>query len=438
MNISIFGLGYVGAVSLACLARDGHKVIGVDIDPSKIELIREGRSPVIEKGLPALMMEVVRSGRVQVTDDARFAVHNSDISFLCVGTPSHPNGSQDLTALERLSAQLGTAIRSKGAYHVFVVRSTVVPGTVEETLTPLLERHSGKRCREDFDICFQPEFLREGSSIRDFDNPPFTVVGGESERSVAMVREVFKHLRGEFKVCPIRTAEMLKYACNVFHALKITFANEIGRVCQAVGIDSHAVMDLVCQDTQLNISKAYLRPGFAYGGSCLPKDLRALCHLAGRRDVTVPVLSAIARSNEIHVNHAIDLVLRTGRQAIGMIGLSFKNGTDDLRESALVDMAERFIGKGLTLKIYDPAVSLSRLVGANRRYIEESIPHIASLMVDQLETLIDASEVLIVGLRTEEVLSGLRARCRPDHIVLDLVDVAPRDNLKGTYRGICW
>ena len=438
MNISIFGLGYVGAVSLACLVRDGHTVIGVDVDVSKLEMIRHGQGPVIEAGLQSLMMEVVQSGRAQVTDDATFAVHNSQISFVCVGTPARPNGSQDLTALERLSAQLGIALRSKTSYHVFVVRSTVVPGTVEETLRPLIERHSGKRCGEDFDICFQPEFLREGTSIRDFDNPPLTVVGADSERPVAMVREVFGHLRGEFRVCPIRTAEMLKYACNVFHALKITFANEIGRVCQAVGIDSHTVMDLVCQDTQLNISRAYLRPGFAYGGSCLPKDLQALCYLASRSDVTIPVLSAIARSNEIHVNHAVDLVLGTGRQSIGMIGLSFKSGTDDLRESPLVVMAERFIGKGLGLTIYDPTVSVSRLVGANRRYIEESIPHIGSLMVDELGTLIDASEVLIVGLHSESVLAELRARCRPDQFLFDLVNLGPRGDIKGMYRGICW
>jgi GDP-mannose 6-dehydrogenase len=438
MNLSVFGLGYVGAVSLACLARDGHRVIGVDIDASKLDLIRQGLTPIIEAGMRELMREVGRSGRVEVTADAAFAVHHSDLSFLCVGTPSRPNGSQDLTALERLCAQLGAALATKAGYHVFVVRSTVIPGTVEETLLPLLEAHSGKRAGDDFGLCFQPEFLREGSSIRDYDDPPFTVVGGDSERSVALVRQVFGHLPCPFKVCGIRTAEMLKYACNAFHALKITFANEIGRVCQALAIDAHEVMALVGDDTRLNISTAYLKPGFAYGGSCLPKDLRALRHVAGRRDVVIPMLSAIAPSNAIHIDHAIELVLGSGGKSVGLLGLSFKSGTDDLRESPLVVMAERFIGKGLKLRIYDPEVSVSRLVGANRRYIEESIPHIASLMSDDPGAVIDASQAIVVGLRTPIVLRALQTRGRPDHFILDLVNLPERERLAGTYRGICW
>ncbi len=438
MKISVFGLGYVGAVTLACLARDGHHVIGVDIDVSKLDLIRQGKTPIIEDGMQELMAEVTRSGRVQATDDATFAVHNSEISFLCVGTPSRSNGSQDLGALERLCVELGTALRSKAGYHVFVVRSTVIPGTLEEKIQPLIERHSGKTCGEEFGMCFQPEFLREGSSIRDFDNPPYTIVGGDSDRSVSMVREVFGHLQCHFRVCSIRSAEMLKYACNAFHALKITFANEIGRVCQALGIDPHEVMDLLCQDTRLNISKAYLKPGFAYGGSCLPKDLRALCHLANRHDVAIPVLSAVGRSNEIHIDHAIGLVLATGNKSVAMFGLSFKSGTDDLRESPLVALAERFIGKGLRLKIYDPDVSISRLVGANRRFIEETIPHIGSLMSDQPETIIDESDLVIVALRTDPVLRALQARSRPDHFILDLVQLPEKERLKGTYHGVCW
>ena len=438
MNISIFGLGYVGAVALACLARDGHKVIGVDVDAAKLELIRQGRSPIIEEGMPELIAEIVRSGRVHVTDDVVFAVNNSDLSFVCVGTPSRSNGSQDLTAVERLSTQLGTALRSRAGYHVFVIRSTVVPGTLEDIVIPIIERHSEKKCGQGFGICFQPEFLREGSSISDFDRPPFAVVGADSERSLAMVREVFGRSPAEFHVCTIRTAEMLKYTCNMFHALKITFANEVGRICQALQIDSHEVMDLVGRDTQLNISTAYLKPGFAYGGSCLPKDLRAMRHLAGRLDVVTPLLSAIGESNQIHLEHAIDVALSGGRNAVGMLGLSFKAGTDDLRESPLVAMAERFIGKGLRLKIYDPAVSVSRLVGANRRYIAETIPHIGSLMSDDLGSLIDDSQVLVVGLRTDAVVRELHARCRPDHFILDLIRLADSAKLKGTYRGVCW
>jgi GDP-mannose 6-dehydrogenase len=438
MNLSVFGLGYVGAVSLACLARDGHHVIGVDIDPTKLELIRQGRTPIIEEGMSALMAEVVQGGHVQVTDDVESAVRNSEISFVCVGTPSGSNGSQDLRALERLSRQLGTALKTASSYHVVVVRSTVIPGTVEERVAPILEEASGKKVGEQFGLCFQPEFLREGSSIHDYDNPPFTVVGGDSERSIAAVRAVFGHLSCQFKACSIRTAEMLKYACNAFHALKITFANEMGRICQGADVDSHAVLDLMCEDMQLNISRAYLRPGFAFGGSCLPKDLRALCHLANRLDVPIPMLSSVNRSNELHIDHGVNAVLQTGRRTVGMLGLSFKGGTDDLRESPLVVMAERFIGKGLTLTIYDPTVSVSRLVGANRRYVEDSIPHIGSLMRDDLSRLIEESEVLVIGLRNPTVLQALEEGCRPDHFVLDLVNIPNRGRVKGTFRGVCW
>jgi len=438
MNISVFGLGYVGAVSLACLARDGHHVVGVDIDPAKLEMIRKGRSPIVEEGIAELIERVVAEGRVRVTDDAGFAVSHSDLSFVCVGTPPRPNGSQDLRALERLAASLGQAIGAKAGFHVVVIRSTVVPGTVDAAITPLLEKHSGKRAGRDFGVCFQPEFLREGSSIRDYDNPPLTVVGTASEPAAEQLREVFGHLPCEFRVCEVRTAEMLKYACNAFHAVKITFANEIGRVSQALGVDPHAVMDLVGQDTRLNISRAYLRPGFAYGGSCLPKDLAALRHVAAQRDVAIPMLGSVSDSNDVHLEHAISTVLEAGRKSVGMIGLSFKSGTDDLRESPLVVMAERFIGKGLRLRIYDPDVQLSRLMGANRRYIEESIPHIGSLMTDDLDGLIDDAQFLVVGLATDVVRAALRARMRPEHELLDLVNLPDRQALPGTYRGVCW
>ena len=438
MNLSIFGLGYVGAVSLACLARDGHHVVGVDVDPAKLDHIRHGRSPIVEAGMQDLMRDVVASGRVLVTDDPLFAIQQSDLSFVCVGTPSLSNGRQDLRALERLSIQLGNALAAKRGYHVVVIRSTVLPGTVDELVAPILETHSGKVRGRDFDLCFQPEFLREGSSIHDYDHPPYTVVGADSERAAAVLRELFGHLPGRLHVCSIRTAEMLKYACNAFHALKITFANEIGRVCQALNIESHDVMNLVCQDTQLNISPAYLRPGFAYGGSCLPKDLRALRHVASRRDVFVPMLDHIEQSNQTHIDHAIEMVLSTGLRSVGMIGLSFKSGTDDLRESPLVVMAERFIGKGLRLAIHDPEVSIARLVGTNRRYIEESIPHISSLMCEDVGRLVDESQVLVVALRSDTVLEALQSRTRPDQFVLDLANLPCRDRIRGTYRGVCW
>jgi GDP-mannose 6-dehydrogenase len=438
MNISIVGLGYVGAVSLACLARNGHRVIGVDIDRGKLDLIRRGQTPVIETGMAELMQTAVASGRVRVSDAAAFAVHHSDLSLVCVGTPSRPNGGQDLAAIERCSAELGAALRTKPGLHTFMIRSTVLPGTVEETLTPILERHSGKTAGRDFDICFVPEFLREGSSIHDFDHPPFTVVGSASPRAAGLVEEVFGPAAGRVLPCAIRTAEMLKYACNSFHALKITFANEIGRLCQARGVDAHEVMELFAQDTHLNISRAYLRPGFAYGGSCLPKDLRALRHLASRLDVTIPMLSAVARSNDVHIEHALRMVLDTGLRTVGMLGLSFKPGTDDLRESPLVVLAERLIGKGLTVRIWDPDVSMSRLAGANRRYIEDVIPHVGSLLGHDLDAVIADSQALIVSLATAPVQDALAAGCRRDHFILDFANLPDRGALPGTYRGVCW
>jgi GDP-mannose 6-dehydrogenase len=438
MRISILGLGYVGAVSAGCLARDGHEVIGCDIDPDKLTLIREGRTPIIEAGMAELMADVARSGRLSVTDDATDAVQRSDLSFICVGTPSLPNGGQDLTAVRRLAQQIGAGIRAKAGRHLLVVRSTVLPGTVDEEIRPLIEEHSGKKVGEGFGLGFQPEFLREGSSIKDYDNPPFTVVGVDGERSAEILRDLFGHLPCEFISTSIGTAEMLKYCCNSFHALKITFANEIGRICQALGVDSHPVMELVCRDRQLNISPAYLKPGFAFGGSCLPKDLRALLHAAKRRDVETPMLSGVLPSNTIHVDHAIDMVLHSNRRSVGMIGLSFKSGTDDLRESPLVAMAERFIGKGLDLKIHDPEVNVARLVGANRRYIEDSIPHLSSLMRPTCDEVVRESEAVVVGLNGPTLLESLYRHSRDDQLVLDLVRIPERDRVRGTVHGVCW
>lgn len=438
MKIAIFGLGYVGAVSLACLGRDGHQVVGVDIDGNKLEMIRGGRAPIVEEGIQELMKETVDSGRVTVTSNTAEAVASSDVSFVCVGTPSAPNGSQDLTAIRRLSESIGDALSDCSHYHVVVIRSTVQPGTVESLIKPILEQRSGKRVGEGFGLGFQPEFLREGSSIKDYDNPPFTVVGMDSERSARALREIFGHLPCEFVSTDIGTAEMLKYACNSFHALKITFANEISRICQSVGVDGRRVMELVCRDRQLNISPAYMRPGFAFGGSCLPKDLRALTYVARSNDVSVPMLDNVLPSNRVHIEHAIGSVLARGRPKIGLIGLSFKSGTDDLRESPLVTLAETFIGKGLDLRIYDPEVSISSLIGANRRYIEESIPHIASLMVGRCEDLIDQSEVVVVGLNDAPIMTVLEQRTRPDQWILDLTSIKNPERLAGAYQGVCW
>jgi len=438
MNISIFGLGYVGAVSLACLARDGHSVIGVDIDKAKLELIRSGKTPVVEEGMVELMARVAASGRVSVTTDVIQAVLDSELSLICVGTPSAPNGSQDQSAIIKLAHDLGRAMRGKADGHVFVFRSTLVPGTVEDVLRPIVERESGKRDGEGFHVCFQPEFLREGTSIRDYDRPPFTVIGANAAAPATSLRELFGHLPCEFHVTSIRAAEMVKYCCNNFHALKITFANETARLCEALGVDAFQVMDLVCKDRQLNISPAYLKPGFAFGGSCLPKDLRATLYLAKTRDVELPMLGNVLASNRMHVEHAIAKVLASGRRRVGMIGLSFKTGTDDLRESPLVLIAEQFIGKGLSLLVYDPEVHLSRLLGANRRFIEQHVPHIGSLMREAIETVIAESDVLVVGLSDTKIFEALARHVREDQIILDLVNIPQSGALHGKVMGLCW
>jgi GDP-mannose 6-dehydrogenase len=438
MNISIFGLGYVGAVSLACLARDGHVVIGVDIDQAKLELIKSGKTPVVEEGMVDLMSRIAESGRMSVTTDVAQAVLDSELSLICVGTPSAPNGSQDQSAIVKLAHELGRAMREKTGSHVFVFRSTLVPGTVEEVLKPIMERESGKRDGESFHVCFQPEFLREGTSIRDYDKPPYTVVGASAEAAVARLRNLFGHLPCEFHATSIRAAEMLKYCCNNFHALKITFANETARLCEALGVDPFQVMDLVCKDRQLNISPAYLKPGFAFGGSCLPKDLRATIYLAKTRDVELPMLGSVLPSNRTHIEHAIAKVLASGKRRIGMIGLSFKTGTDDLRESPLVLLTEQFIGKGLSLLVYDPDVHLSRLLGANRRFIEQHIPHIGSLIRGDLEGVIAESDILVVGSGGTEIFDALARHAREDQIVLDLVNIPHREALPCKVTGLCW
>ena len=438
MKISIFGLGYVGAVSLACLARDGHEVIGVDIDTNKLDLIRAGKTPVVEEGMVDLMKSVVANGRVTVTTDTLHAVMNSDISLVCVGTPSAANGSQDQGAVLRLAESMALAIREKSVPHVVVFRSTLVPGTVEDVLRPIIEAGSGKKDGEGFHLCFQPEFLREGSSIRDYDKPPFTVVGANHDYPIERLKELFGHLPCNFLHTSVRSAEMMKYCCNNFHALKITFANETARLCEALGVNPFEVMDLVCQDKQLNISPAYLKPGFAFGGSCLPKDLRATTYLAKKHDVEIPMLAGIMQSNRSHVDLAVQKILETGKRKIGFIGLSFKTGTDDLRESPLVSLAEQLLGKGMQLSIYDPEVHLSRLLGANKSFIERHVPHIGELLKPEIEQVVAESEVLVIGLSGKEVAEALVGLVREDQKVLDLVSLPASIKLKGDVEGLCW
>lgn len=438
MKISIFGLGYVGAVSLACLSRDGHEVIGVDIEPAKLELIKAGKTPVVEEGMVELMAQVAASGRVTVTSDAQQAVQDSEISLICVGTPSAANGSQDQGAILRLAAEIGQAIGQKQAPHLVVFRSTLVPGSVEDVLRPIIEEASGKKDGEGFFLCFQPEFLREGSSIRDYDKPPFTVIGANHAYPVERLQALFGHLPCKFLPTSVRSAEMMKYSCNNFHALKITFANETARLCDALGVDPFEVMDLMCQDTQLNISKAYLKPGFAFGGSCLPKDLRATTYLAKTHDLELPMLAGILSSNRQHLDLAFSKLLAKGKRKIGFIGLSFKTGTDDLRESPLVTLAEQLIGKGVQLSIYDPEVHLASLLGANRSFVEKHLPHIGQMLKADLSEVIAGSELLVMGLSGADVAKQVAELARPDQYLLDLVNLPNVADFKSEVEGLCW
>lgn len=437
-NISIFGLGYVGAVSAAALADNGHRVIGVDVNPTKVEMINAGRSPIIEAGLPELMQKGVEAGQICATVNGRKAVFDSDLSIICVGTPSHPNGSLNLSYVQRVCQQIGAALADKPAYHVVIARSTMLPGSTEELVIPILEESSGKQAGRDFGVCFNPEFLREGSSIKDFYDPPFTVIGSDDERAAAAASELYAMLDAPLLTVPLKVAEMVKYACNAFHALKVTFANEIGNICKQQDIDSHQVMDIFCQDTKLNISPYYLKPGFAFGGSCLPKDLRALLYHARQLDQEPPVLQAVLRSNRQQIDKAYQLIRRTRHKRVGVLGFSFKAGTDDLRESPMVELVERLIGKGYQLRVYDRNVSLANLQGANRAYIEKEIPHIASLMCDSIEDVLADCDVVVIGNGAPEFRQALD-QIRPEQIVIDLIRIGGETGqLNGQYNGICW
>ena len=435
-RVSIFGLGYVGAVSAACLADRGHEVIGVDVNEVKRDTINSGRSPIVEHRLGELIERTVSDGRLRATEDVNEAVAATDISLICVGTPSNANGSLDLASVDRVSESIGDALARKDGYHVIVVRSTMLPGSTEERVIPALERRSGKRVGADFGICYNPEFLREGSSIKDFYDPAFTVIGGQDARAVASLAELYSVIESPVLEVPIRVAEMLKYASNAFHALKVAFANEIGVLCKRQDIDSHQVMDIFCQDTKLNISPAYLRPGFAFGGSCLPKDLRALLHHSRGLDVVPPILEAILPSNERHIERAFEMVRSTRSRRVGVLGLSFKQGTDDLRESPLVALVERLIGRGYDVRVHDRNVALANLHGTNRAYIEQEIPHIVTIMADSVGEVLDHAEVLIIGSPSAEYSTVVNDR-RPGQEIIDLVRIAAPGSYP-SYQGICW
>ncbi|HZT75638.1 MAG TPA: nucleotide sugar dehydrogenase [Vicinamibacterales bacterium] len=438
MRVSVFGLGYVGSVSAAAFAADGHQVIGVDVNADKVAAINAGRSPIVEPGLEDVLGRAVSQRRLRATTDTADAIQNSDVSLLCVGTPSRRNGSLDLTYLERVSQEIGTVLADKSDYHVVVVRSTVLPGTTHSVVIPALESASGKKYGEGFGVSVNPEFLREGTALKDFRKPPLTLVGHNHAADASGTIALYQAIDAPLVSTSIRVAEMMKYTSNTWHALKVCFANEIGNLCKRVGVDSHEVMEIFCRDEKLNLSPYYLKPGFAFGGSCLPKDVRALQYRAKEVDVDLPVISQILTSNRLQIQQAFDQILDTGKKKIGLLGFSFKAGTDDLRESPIVILAEQLLGKGLSLCIYDKNVSLAKLVGANKEYIEKQIPHLSSLLCETVDEVVERSEVLVVGNQSPEFVEAL-AKTRPDQIVIDLVRVPIYGSLlQADYRGICW
>ncbi len=438
MRVSIFGLGYVGCVSAASFAADGHHVVGVDVNADKVEAVNAGRSPIVEPGLDDLLARSVAEGRLRATTDTADAVGDTEVSLLCVGTPSRRNGSLDLSYLERVSEQIGAAIRHKPEYHVVVVRSTVLPGTTHSVVIPALEGASGKKYGEGFGVSVNPEFLREGTALKDFRKPPLTLVGHNHAADASGTIALYQAIDAPLMSTSIRVAEMMKYTSNTWHALKVCFANEIGNLCKKLNVDSHEVMDIFCRDEKLNLSPYYLKPGFAFGGSCLPKDVRALQYRAKELDVELPMISHILPSNRLQIQTGLDQILETGRKKVGLLGFSFKAGTDDLRESPIVILAEALLGKGISLCIYDKNVSLAKLVGSNKEYIEKQIPHLSSLLCNTIDEVIEQSEVIVVGNQAPEFVEAL-ARTRPDQIVIDLVRLPMVGALlPADYRGICW
>ena len=438
-SISVFGLVYVGSVSAACFASMGHRVIGVDVNPAKVEMVESGRSPIIEASMNELVAEGSRGCRLHATTDSTAAVLESDISFVCVGTPSLRNGKLDLSHIEKVAREIGAALMQKKSPHAFVLRSTVLPGTTERMVQPILEQASGRRAGIDFTVVYNPEFMREGSAVADFLHPPYTILGAQDPSHLGPLRELYKETPGKVFETTLGVAEMVKYLSNAFHAVKVTFANELGTLCKNLGVDAQVVTEIFTSDTRLNISPAYLSPGFAFGGSCLPKDVRALTYKAKELDLKLPMLESLLPSNSEHVERAVEAVMRTNKRKIAQLGLSFKAGTDDLRESPQVQLVKRLLGEGYELKVWDKDVSLGRLAGSNRQYVEEVIPHIGSLLSADLEDVLKWAEVVIIGNKSAKK-DELTKHLRPDQIVIDLVNLDKRLRSEGasSYEGICW
>ena len=437
MKISVFGLGYVGTVTAGCFAHDGHQVLGVDLSQTKVDLISRGQSPIIEADIGQIIASTSQAGRLRATNDQAQAVRETELSFICVGTPSQPNGNLDLRYIRRICEQIGQALKQKAARHTVVIRSTILPGTMRGIVIPILEESSGKKAGADFGVCHNPEFLREGSAVKDFNSPPKTVIGELDKASGDLLAELYGKLDAPLIRTDVEIAEMVKYVDNGWHALKIGYANEIGNICKSLAIDAHEVMKIFCQDRKLNISPAYLLPGFAFGGSCLPKDLRALSYQAKMHDLELPILSAILPSNEMQVARGLQLIIEKGHKRVGVLGFSFKAGTDDLRESPVIEVIERLIGKGYDLRIYDKNVNLASLLGANRDFILNHIPHISRLMVGGVDAVLDHAQTIVIGNKGPD-FHDVPQRLREDQVLVDLVRITDRKSEKGKYDGICW
>ena len=437
MKVSIFGLGYVGCVSLGCLAKDGHNIVGVDLNKTKVDFINRGEATIVENGIAEIISEQHKLGRISATSDAIEAVQKSEISIICVGTPSTTNGHLNLKAIFKVAEEIGKAMTEKEDFHIIVIRSTVLPGTNAE-VCEIVKNHSGKKEDEDFAIVSNPEFLREGSAVEDFYNPPFTLVGSKNEYAINRMRQLYKNINASFYITEIKAAELMKYVNNAFHALKIIFANEIGNICNKIDVDSHQVMKIFCKDTKLNLSPYYLKPGFAYGGSCLPKDLKALKTIAHDHYLECPVLENIERSNDAQKKIVLDRIVEFNKKNIGFLGLSFKAGTDDLRNSPIIDTMEQLLGKGYNIKIYDKDVHFSKLIGANREYILSKIPFIAKFLTNDLDEVVESSDVIIIVNREDELLD-LHEKISEDKIIYDLVNINLKNRSKyKNYTGIAW
>jgi GDP-mannose 6-dehydrogenase len=437
VKISVLGLGYVGTVVAGCLARAGHEVIGIDTEPRKVELVNAGKSPIIETEIDQVIAPQVEAGRLSASTEVTVAVQQSDLILVCVGTPSRSNGDIELRHVRGVCEQIGAALRAHPGAPVVVVRSTLLPGTMRELVIPTLEASSGRQAGTDFGVCVNPEFLREGTAVHDYLNPPKTVIGELTRASGNLLASLYAGIPGPLIRTDIETAEMVKYADNAWHALKVGFANEIGNLCKALQVDSHRVMEIFCQDTKLNLSSYYLRPGFAFGGSCLPKDLRALLHKAKSLDVSLPILGAVLPSNELQIERAVQTVINHGSRKVGILGFSFKAGSDDLRSSPVVELTERLLGKGFELRVYDSNVRLASIHGSNRDYILHRIPHISGLMVSSIDEVLEHADTIVIGNAAPE-FRDIPRRLGLRQTLIDLVRVSESRSASGVYEGICW